>query len=85
MKMKKKILLTFVVVFFIAYISSFFLIRQAFRQTAEIDGCPPPEGCIEIHFPANGFYNIYRPLIGLEIALSNTNFCNHNRGCSHTG
>lgn len=82
--MKKKVLLTFVAVLFIAYISSYFLLRQTYRKTAEIDGCPPPEGCIEIHFSADGFYNIYRPLIGLDIILSKTDFCNHNRGCTRT-
>lgn len=82
-KVKKKVLLTILAVLFIAYIASYLLIRQSYKQTHEMDGCPA-DGCIEIEFPADGFYNIYRPLIGIDIILTKTEFCNHGKKCSYS-
>ncbi len=82
--MKKKILLTLLAILFIAYISSYFMIRQNHRKVyAEREGCPM-EGCVEIVFPANGFYHIYRPIIGLDTILTKSDFCNHGGECFYS-
>jgi hypothetical protein len=80
MKKKKKILFTILAVLFIVYITGYFIIRQKHREVHEMDGCPAG-GYIAIEFPAEDFYNIYRPLIGLDIFFTNTDFCNHGRRC----
>jgi hypothetical protein len=81
MKKKKKILLTILAVLFIVYLTSYFFIRKQHRKVHEMDYCPAG-GCIEIEFPADGFYNIYRPLIGFDIFFTNTDFCNYGKRCS---
>jgi hypothetical protein len=76
--MKKKTLTLLILTFsFILYISSYIVIRENSKIILEKDGYPPEV----IAFPADGFFHIYRPLIGIEIILGNRDFCRHGKGC----
>ena len=62
--MRRKLILS-TLIFFIAYVASYWFIRESYTVRYEKDGCPT-RGCEEVRFPGDGGYMIYAPLYLLE-------------------
>lgn len=62
--MRKKIGLPLVLVA-LAYVMSYWVVRESNTVIHERDGCPS-RGCVEVHFPGDGIYMIFAPIYILD-------------------